>query len=154
MVPVAAQVARSVAPAGYTAAMDVHAVNPGLLFRGGVSRRRAACLVSLLLCTAAALGGCASQEFKQSGLQTYPPYEGEVTQLDKLPAPGSYILLGVVVVRGVALTGNDEMYEQLKEQAAARGADAVVPQGKIKDRPTHEGGEQRRLAGYAILRNR
>lgn len=105
-----------------------------------------------LIALTVVLAGCASSEFTQSSAQKYPPFEGEVELLQTRPAPGSYELLGVVMVRGVGLTSDERMYKQLRELAAERGADAVIPQGEIRNRRTTEGGEERRFAGYAIRR--
>ena len=99
------------------------------------------------------LAGCASSNFTASGDEPLPPWEGEVQVLDRLPPEGTFRLLGVVIVRGVKLTSDERMFDQLKERAADRGADAVVPQGPIRDRPTGDGGTDRALAAYAIRRN-
>ena len=98
------------------------------------------------------LGACADGRFRASGQGAYPPFPGEVERLEQLPEPGSYELVGVVMVRGATYTSDARMYERLEDVAAQRGADAVVPQSKIKSRPTTGGGEERRLAGYAIRR--
>ena len=96
------------------------------------------------------LFGCASAEFSSSGAVAAAPYAGEVQVLERLPAKGSYTMLGVVIVRGVEITDDERMFEQLKERAAAQGADAVVPQGPIRIQDTTE---TSRLAGYALRRN-
>ena len=101
----------------------------------------------------ALLAGCASAEFTPSGVGEHPPrHEGEVAVLDRLPPVGSYRMLGVVTVRGVGITSDERMFEEFREMAARRGADAVVPQGKIRTGSTGDGGETRTLAGYAIRR--
>ena len=106
-----------------------------------------------VICTLVALlAACAEDEFRASGLDSFPPHEGPVQVLAQLPQPGSYDLVGVVVVRGVGFTSDERMFEQLRAMAAERGADAVIPQGPIRNRPKTEGGEERRLAGYAIRR--
>ena len=107
--------------------------------------------VFIVCCLITVLSGCASSSFERAGSNTLPPYAGEVALLEGLPAPGSYQLIGVVIVRGVRLTSDKRMYQQLKELAAERGANAVVPQSAIKNRATSDGGEERRLAGYAII---
>ncbi len=107
--------------------------------------------IALIAC-AHLLAGCATSEFRESQAPKYPPYEGRVELLESRPAPGSYELLGVVMVRGVGFTSDERMYNQLKALAAERGANAVIPQGEIKNRRNTEGGEERRLAGYAIRR--
>ena len=95
------------------------------------------------------LCGCASTQFSPSGETRLAPYPGEVQVLERLPAKGSYEMLGVFIVRGVNLTSDERMFEQLKERAAAQGADAVVPQGAIRE---NEISQERRLAAYAIRR--
>jgi len=93
------------------------------------------------------LSGCASESFTSSTSKQYPPWRGEVTVLEKLPVAGSYDLIGVVTIEGSRITSDDRMYAQMKEQAAARGANAVVPQSKIKIRT---GSKEQILAAYAI----
>jgi hypothetical protein len=118
---------------------------------GEAYNRRMRSFVPALL--VAALTACASSDFRASGAgEALPPHEGPVAVLSRLPPPGTYRLLGIVTVNGVRLTSDERMFEQLTERAAARGADAVVPQGRIRVRPTTEGGEQRTLAAYAIRR--
>jgi len=97
------------------------------------------------------LGGCASPRFTPSGVERFPPWEGEVQVLERMPAQGSYRLLGVVMVSGVALTSDERMFDDLRKVAAENGANAVVPQGPIRDRPS-DGGTERTLAASAIRR--
>jgi hypothetical protein len=104
------------------------------------------------MAVACLLAGCASSSFNASSNDLPPPWEGEVEVLERLPAQGTYRLLGVVFVKGVNLTSDERMFEQLADRAAERGADAVVPQAPIRDRPTGEGGTDRTLAAYAIRR--
>ena len=98
------------------------------------------------------LCGCATTDFAPTGDVSAAPYSGEVKVLERLPATGSYKMLGIVIVRGVALTSDERMFEQLKDRAAAQGADAVVLQGPIRTDENSAGGEDRRLAAYAISR--
>ncbi len=107
------------------------------------------CLIVALL----VLPGCTSSAFNPSSATRYPPYEGSVEVLTRLPKNGTYDLLGIVVVKGVALTSDARMFDRLKEEVAAKGGDAVIPQGEIRTRPTSDGGEDRTLAGYAIRRH-
>lgn len=93
------------------------------------------------------LVGCANTSFSPSSSEALAPHEGEVKVLDRLPPDGTYRLIGIVTVRGVNLTSDERMFEQLKKNAAAQGADAVVPQGKIRERA---GGDERALAAHAI----
>jgi hypothetical protein len=102
---------------------------------------------AFLLAVALLLAGCASSSFSPAGERVFPPHTGPVAVLDRLPAAGEYELVGIVTVRGVNLSSDARMLEQLQERAAARGADAVVPQGKIRERA---GGDERVLAAHAI----
>lgn len=102
---------------------------------------------AFLFAVALLLAGCASSSFSPSGERVFPPHTGPVTVLERLPAAGEYELVGIVTVHGVNLSSDARMFEQLKERAAARGADAVVPQGKIRERA---GGDERVLAAHAI----
>ncbi|MFT5172034.1 MAG: hypothetical protein ACI8W7_000198 [Gammaproteobacteria bacterium] len=104
-------------------------------------------LAALLL-----LGGCTSSQYSPSGDASAARFTGEVQVLEQLPATGSYEMLGIIIVRGVALTSEGRMFEQLKARAAAQGADAVVPQGPIRSQDNSQGGTDQRLAGYAIRR--
>ena len=109
-------------------------------------------IVAVTCAALLSLAGCAESGFRASGVDTYPPYPGKVELLKKRPEPGSYDLVGVVTVTGVSFTSDKRMFENLRELAGSRGADAVIPQSDIKDRPKTDGGEERRLAGYAIRR--
>lgn len=100
-----------------------------------------------LLAAALLLAGCASASFRAAGGEPLAPYRGEVRVLDRLPPAGQYRLVGIVTVHGVNLSSDARMFEQLKQLAAARGADAVVPQGGIRERA---GGDERVLAAHAI----
>jgi len=100
------------------------------------------------------LNACASSTFSPSSSRQYPAFQGEVKVLKQLPAPGSYALIGIVRVEGPYLASDDRIYAQMKAQAAARGANAVVPQSAIKTQDVSSGGKLRILAAYAIrLRN-
>jgi hypothetical protein len=99
------------------------------------------------------LGGCSSAQFTPSGSARADPFSGEVQVLERLPATGTYQMLGVLIVRGVQLTSEAQMFEQLKSRAAERGADAVVPQGPVRSQENSQSGTDRRLAGYAIRRH-
>jgi len=99
-----------------------------------------------------ALGGCASSKFTASGSERFAPWRGEVTVLERLPPEGTYRLVGVATVSGVTLTSDERMFDDLRALAAEHGANAVVPQGPIRDRATGGGGEERSLAAYAIRR--
>jgi len=96
------------------------------------------------------LSACASESFTSSTNKQYPAWRGEVKVLNKLPVAGSYELIGVVRIEGATMTSDDRMYSQMKAQAAARGANAVVPQSKIKTRTLSTGNKQQVLAAYAI----
>jgi hypothetical protein len=99
------------------------------------------------------LCGCASSQFSPRGEVRAPPYAGEVAVLERLPAEGSYKMLGIIIVRGVTLSSDERMFDQLKERAAAQGADAVVLQAPLRTEDNAHGGENRRLAAYAIRRD-
>ena len=99
------------------------------------------------------LCGCASSEFSPCRDVRAPPYSGEVAVLERMPVAGSYKVLGIVIVRGVTMSSDERMFDQLKERAAAQGADAVVLQAPLRTEDNAEGGENRRLAAYAIRRN-
>ena len=106
----------------------------------------------LFLLLIAAIGGCASPAKFQpaSGAGSFPAYEGEVKVLENLPPSGGYKRVGVVVVEGVLLTKESDMVSILKDEAAKRGADAVVMQGPVKVTKEPDGGTTRRLAAWAI----
>ncbi len=109
--------------------------------------------ITHMLAAAALLAACASAEFTPSGGgEPLPPYTGEVAVLERLPPPGAYRLLGIVRAEGVQLTSDERLFESVKAMAAARGADAVVPQAPVRVRSTGSGGEERTLAAYAIRR--
>ncbi len=114
-------------------------------------RRALYILLLAVLPGALVLGGCASSRFTSSGGEPLAPWHGEVQVLERLPPEGTYRLVGVVSVSGVALTSDARMFDDLRALAAERGANAVVPQGPIRDRATG-GGEERALAAYAIRR--
>ena len=115
-------------------------------------RRALYILLLAVLPGALVLGGCASSRFTSSGGEPLAPWRGEVQVLERLPPEGTYRLVGVVSVSGVALTSDARMFDDLRARAAERGANAVVPQGPIRDRATGGGGEERALAAYAIRR--
>ena len=110
----------------------------------------------LLLVLIAAVGGCASPAKFQpaSGAGKFSAYEGEVKVLENVPSPGAYQRVGVVVVEGVLLTKESDMVAILKEEAAKRGADAVVMQGPVKVTKEPDGSTTQRLAAWAIRLNR
>ncbi len=95
-------------------------------------------------------GACTSQSFTSSRAQQYSAWRGDVKVLKQLPVAGSYVLIGVVRIEGVNLTSDESMYDSMKTQAARRGANAVVPQAKIRSQIISSGGTRRILAAYAI----
>ena len=115
---------------------------------------RGLAVLSLLLITA--IGGCASPAKFQpvSGAENFPAYEGDVKVLENLPPSSQYKRVGVVVVDGVQLTKDSDMITILKEEAAARGADAVVMQGPVKVTKEPDGGTTKKVAAWAIRLNR
>lgn len=110
-------------------------------------------LYATILTVLGLLCGCAASEFSPRGDVRAPPYSGEVVVLERMPAEGTYKALGIVIVRGVALSSDERMFNQLKERAAAQGADAVVLQAPLRTEDNGDGGEKRRLAAYAIRRD-
>ena len=79
------------------------------------------------------IGGCTSVEFNPTpGAPSIGAYKGEVKLLDRLPAPGRYQRLGVLIARGPRLSEPAELIEDLKTEAAKRGADTIVLQGDVK----------------------
>ncbi len=96
------------------------------------------------------LSACTSQSFTSSSSKQFSPWTGEVQLLNKLPLAGTYVLIGVVKIEGSNYTSDDRMHENMKGKAAERGANAVVPQAKIKSQIISSGGTRRILAGYAI----
>ena len=113
-------------------------------------------LAVLLAVFAAAIGGCTSPAKFQSatGSEDLPPYEGEVRVLENLPASDQYKRVGVVIVEGVLLTKESNMVAAIKEEAAERGANAVVFQSPLKTTKNSDGSTRKRLAAWAILLNR
>ncbi len=96
------------------------------------------------------LGACTSHSFSSSTTSQYPVWRGEVQILKQLPVPGSYALIGIVKIEGADMTSDERMFTQMKKRAADKGANAVVPQSKIKNQQLSSGGERRVLAAYAI----
>ena len=97
------------------------------------------------------LAGCAGAEFnRNANAPTYPPYEGEVMLLGSLPPADQFERLGVVIARGVGLSTEERLRQQLKKAAARNGANALVLQSKLQTIPDGDGGSERRLAAWAI----
>jgi len=112
--------------------------------------------VVLLAVLAAAIGGCTSPAKFQpaAGSEDLPPYEGKVRVLENLPASDQYKRVGVVIVEGVLLTKESDMVAAVKEEAAERGANAVVFQAPLKTTKNSDGSTRKRLAAWAVLLNR
>lgn len=108
--------------------------------------------VCMLLALAACLAGCTSPaRFTPSGSsQEFPPYEGEVRVLERMPNSGQFERVGVVVVEGVQLTADAAMVDSVREKAAEHGANAVVMQGPIRVTKDSAGGVKKTLAAWAI----
>jgi len=108
--------------------------------------------VCRLLMLAVVLGGCTSPaEFSPStGGKTFPPYEGDVRVLQKLPNPDQFERVGVVVVNGVQLTSDAAMVDAVRKKAAKNGANAVVMQGPVRVTKDSAGGVNKTLAAWAI----
>ncbi len=103
-----------------------------------------------------AISGCTSPATFQpaSRSEQFPPYEGEVRVLENLPRSNQYKRVGVVFVEGVLLTKDATMVASVKKKAAAKGADAVVMQSKIKVTKNHDGNTTKKLAAWAIRLNK
>ena len=100
----------------------------------------------LTVLLALVLVGCATGEFRgRSSAPAFPPYKGEVRLLERFPASGTFERLGVVTVKVGVVQYANTLTNKLKKTAAARGANAVVLQGKARE--TSEGSI---LAGWAI----
>lgn len=121
------------------------------------SRGRAGRLSTVLMAVVmTAISGCTSPATFQpaSRSEEFPPYEGEVRVLENLPASSQYKRVGVVIVEGVLLTKDAAMVASVKKKAAAKGADAVVMQSKIKVSKNHDGNTTKKLAAWAIRLNK
>lgn len=121
------------------------------------SRGRAGRLSTVLMAVVmTAISGCTSPATFQpaSRSEEFPPYEGEVRVLENLPASNQYKRVGVVIVEGVLLTKDAAMVASVKKKAAAKGADAVVMQSKIKVSKNHDGNTTKKLAAWAIRLNK
>ena len=104
----------------------------------------------VLLAISLSLSACTSQSFTPSSSKQFSPWIGDVQVLKKLPLAGTYVLIGVVKIEGTNYNSDDRMYDNMKARAAERGANAVVPQAKIKSQLTSSGSTRRILAAYAI----
>ena len=115
--------------------------------------RRGLCfgLCSVLL-LAAFVSGCTSPArfTPSSPAEKFPPYEGEVRVLQRLPNAGQFERVGVVVVEGVQLTAEEAMMDAARKKAAQNGANAVVMQGPIQVTKDSAGGITQTLAVWAI----
>ena len=101
----------------------------------------------------AGLWGCATSEFApRSDAPAYPAYKGEVELLESFPAPGTYEQLGVITVEVAGFSYATTGTGKLRKAAAARGANAVVLQGKERQVRDAAGHERSILAGWAIRR--
>ena len=121
------------------------------------SRGRAGALSTVLMAVVmTAISGCTSPATFQpaSRSERFPPYEGEVRVLENLPPSNQYERVGVVFVEGVLLTKDAAMVASVKKKAAAKGADAVVMQSKIKVTKNHDGNTTKKLAAWAIRLNK
>ena len=118
----------------------------------GLASRLAPALVGGLVLIA--LVACSQARFTPATIPVeLEPYTGEVRVLERLPPPNEYVAVGVVIAEGVFLTKQSDMLEDLKRAAARRGANAVVLQGKVKITKTGTGGEEKKLAAWAIRTN-
>ncbi len=121
------------------------------------SRGRAGRLSTVLMVVIiTAISGCTSPATFQpaSRAEELPPYEGDVRVLQNLPPSNQYKRVGVVFVEGVLLTEDASMVASVKKKAAAKGADAVVMQSKIKVIKNPDGSTTKKLAAWAIRLNK
>lgn len=101
------------------------------------------------------IGGCTTAEFTPSpGAGAYRAYQGDVQVLDEFPATGTFERLGIVIARGVRLSEKADLLEDLKSEAARRGANAIVLQGDVKTRRSSGGSEEKLLGAFALKVNR
>lgn len=118
--------------------------------KGDQFQRGARGFVAVLV-LAAVLTGCVGAEFRPTPTApAFEPYTGEVKVLGRLPPAGRFERVGVVIAEGVKFTSKSTMLEQLKREAAARGANAIVLQSDVKTTPDSEGGERKKLAAWAL----
>jgi len=105
-------------------------------------------------CVALLLAACSSASYAPStdrpGLA---PYRGEVAVLERLPPPGSFLRVGIVVTEGGDLTNRSMLMRRLKKEAAARGADAIVLQTPARN-PDLYAKKDAKFAAWAIRRKR
>jgi hypothetical protein len=105
----------------------------------------------LVLLLALFIGGCTSVEFNPApGAPSYGAYKGEVKLLDRLPPPGRYKRLGIVIARGPRVTDAEDLVEDLKTEAAKRGADAIVLQSDVKISSVPGGYIEKSLGAFAL----
>ena len=71
--------------------------------------------ILIVLAALVFLSSCASSGFNTTAQRKFPRHEGEVEVLRKLPRNGTYDLVGIVTVKGVALTSDERMFDELKE---------------------------------------
>lgn len=70
--------------------------------------------------------GCATKiEFAQTG-KAYPPYDGPVKILEKLPTDKQYSEIGWISAEGDWNNPWGKMITELQEKAASKGANAIV----------------------------
>jgi hypothetical protein len=106
----------------------------------------------VLIAATVALTACSTAEFTPADpTKRFPPYEGEISVLKRLPPPSQFQQVGVVLVSGVNLTSQSKMVNALKKEAAKRGANAIVLQSNTNSLIDGSGGKQKRLAAWAII---
>lgn len=107
-----------------------------------------------IICAAMLLAACASASYApSSGGPRFAPYRGDVEVLERLPPHGSFTRVGVVEVEGNDFTSHWMMMRQLKQAAAARGADAIVLQAPLNN-PDFYTKKGAKIAAWAIRRKR
>jgi OOP family OmpA-OmpF porin len=74
----------------------------------------------------ATLAGCTTTRFMNMGGTEYPPYDGEVQVIDVHPEGVEYEVIGIVSAGGPWETSHEQLLQQVKEEAAQHGANAVM----------------------------
>jgi hypothetical protein len=97
------------------------------------------------------IGGCSNVQFNPApGAPSYGAYKGEVKLLDRLPPPGRYTRIGIVIARGPRATEPEDLIEDIKTEAAKRGADAIVLQGDVKISSVPGGYIEKSVGAFAL----
>lgn len=97
------------------------------------------------------LAACVNAEFTPApGSPGFPAHRGEVRLLDAFPEEGSYDSVGVVIAAGSRNRDKKDLIEDLKKEAAKRGANALILQGDVKMRSRGGIDREKVLGAYAL----